>query len=209
MFRPFAQLPTACCCVLLKVVAQNLKLVKLLSQQLPTFPPFRDRRSVAQQCLIRCTALPTLLGPRTCITYALQSLMGFILYTMHCSSQHCWELLHPFIHHYQHGRNSSQQCWELLRSFIHHYQHGRNSSQHCWELLHPFIHHYQHGRNSSQQCWELLRSFARSFSNTKTRNSQLLRQVRHSLNYDRGTQREHSSKPLNYSIVKRVLVFKR
>ena len=117
MFRPFAHLPTACCCVLLKVVAQNLKLVKLLSQQLPTFPPFRDRRSVAQQCLIRCTALPTFLGPRTCITYALQSLMGFILHTMHCSSQHCWELLHPFVRHYQHWRNSSQQCWELLRSF--------------------------------------------------------------------------------------------
>ena len=142
MFRPFAHLPTACCCVLLKVVAQNLKLVKLLSQQLPTFPPFRDRRSVAQQCLIRCTALPTFLGLRTCITYAHQSLMGFILHTMHCSSQHCWELLHPFVHHYQHGRNSSQQCWELLRSF------------------------------------------ARSFLNTKTRNSQQLRQLRHSLNYE-------------------------
>ena len=99
MFRPFAHLPTACCCVLLKVVAQNLKLVKLLSQQLPTFPPFRDCRSVAQQCLIRCTALPTLLGLRTCITYAHQSLMGFILHTMHCSSQHCWELLHPFVHY--------------------------------------------------------------------------------------------------------------
>jgi len=109
------QLPTlldapACCmllCVLLKVVAQNLKLVKLLSQQLPTFLLFRDRRSVVQQCSIRCTALPNLLGPRTCITYALQSLMGFILHTMHCSSQHCCELLHPFVQHYQHGRNSS------------------------------------------------------------------------------------------------------
>ena len=111
MFRPFAHLPTACCCVLLKVVAQNLKLVKLLSH----------RQSVAQQCLIRCTALPTFLGLRTCITYAHQSLMGFILHTMHCSSQ---------------------------------------------------------------QCWELLRSFARSFINTKTRNSQQLRQLRHSLNYE-------------------------
>ena len=86
MFRPFAHLPTACCCAFLKVVAQNLKLVKLLSQQLPTFPLFRDRRSVAQQCLIRCTALPTFLGLRTCITYAHQSLMGFILHMMHCSS---------------------------------------------------------------------------------------------------------------------------
>ena len=135
-------LPAACCCVLLKVVAQNLKLVKLLSQQLLTFPLFRDHRSVAQQCSIRCTALPTLLGPLTCITYALQSLMGFILHTMHCSSQHCWDLLHPFVHHYQHGRNSSPTMLGVVASL----------------------------------------SF--SFSNTKTRNSQLLRQFRYSLNYE-------------------------
>ena len=37
-----------------------------------------------------CTALPTLLGPRTRITHALQSVMGCILSTMHCRSQHCW-----------------------------------------------------------------------------------------------------------------------
>ena len=23
----------------------------------------------------------------------------------------CWELLHPFAHHFQHGRNKSQHCW--------------------------------------------------------------------------------------------------
>ena len=44
--------PVACCCVLLGVVAQSLKPVKLFSQQLPTFLLFRDRRSVAQQCWI-------------------------------------------------------------------------------------------------------------------------------------------------------------
>ena len=43
-----------------------------------------------------CTALPTLLGPRTLITHGLQRLMGCILPTMHCRSQHCWELLRPF-----------------------------------------------------------------------------------------------------------------
>ena len=58
-----------------------------------------------------CTALPTLLGPRTLITHGLQRLMGCILPTMHCRSQHCWELLHPFAHHCQHARNNSQHCW--------------------------------------------------------------------------------------------------
>ena len=41
------------CCMLLRVVAQSLKSVKLFSQQLPTFLLLRDRRSVAQQCWIR------------------------------------------------------------------------------------------------------------------------------------------------------------
>ena len=40
-------------CMLLDVVAQSLKPVKLFSQQLQTFLLFRDRRSVAQQCWIR------------------------------------------------------------------------------------------------------------------------------------------------------------
>ena len=52
MLRPFAY-PVACCRMLLRVVAQSLKLVKLFSQQLPTFLLFRDRRSVAQQRWIR------------------------------------------------------------------------------------------------------------------------------------------------------------
>ena len=39
-------------CMLLGVVAQTLKLVKRLSQQLPTFLLFRDRLSVAQHCWI-------------------------------------------------------------------------------------------------------------------------------------------------------------
>jgi len=37
--------------------------------------------------------------------------MGCILPTMHCRSQHCWELLHPFAHHCQHARNNSENCW--------------------------------------------------------------------------------------------------
>ena len=58
-----------------------------------------------------CAALPTLLGPHTLITHGLQILMGCILPTMHCRSQTCWELLHPFAHHCQHARNNSQNCW--------------------------------------------------------------------------------------------------
>ena len=100
------------CCKLLDFVAQSLKPVKLFSQQLPTFLLFRDRRSVAQQCWIRliqhcCATLPTLLGPRTLITHGLQRLMGYILPTMYCGSQTCWELLHPFAHHCQHARNNN------------------------------------------------------------------------------------------------------
>ena len=42
MLRPFAH-PVACCWMLLRVVAQSLKPVKLFSQQLPTFLLFCDR----------------------------------------------------------------------------------------------------------------------------------------------------------------------
>ena len=42
----------ACCWMLLGVVAQSLKPVKLYSQQLQTFLLFRDHRSIAQQCWI-------------------------------------------------------------------------------------------------------------------------------------------------------------
>ena len=58
-----------------------------------------------------CTALLTLLEPRTLITHGLQRLMGCILPTMHCRSQYCWELLHPFAKQCQHRRNNSQHYW--------------------------------------------------------------------------------------------------
>ena len=53
VLRPFTH-PVACCCVLLRVVAQSLKPGKLLSQQLPTFLLFLDRRNVVQKCWIHC-----------------------------------------------------------------------------------------------------------------------------------------------------------
>ena len=40
----------SCCCVLFGVVAQSFNPVKLLSQKIPKFLFFPDRRSLAQQC---------------------------------------------------------------------------------------------------------------------------------------------------------------
>ena len=49
-------------------------------------------------------------------------------------TQHCWPttpnivgcyMLRPFAH-------LVACCWELLHPFAHHCQHGRNNSQHCW-----------------------------------------------------------------------------
>ena len=74
-----------------------------------------------------CMGLPTLLGPRTLITHGLQRLMGCILPTMHCRSQHCWELLHPFAYHCQHARNNSQHYW-------------RNNVGSCCVRLHTALH---------------------------------------------------------------------
>ena len=100
------------CCMLLHVVTQSLKLVKLFSQRLPTFLFFRYRRSVkCNNVGSVCTAPPTLLAPRTLIMHGLHRLMGCILPMMHCGSWHCWELSHPFAHHCQHTCNNSQHCW--------------------------------------------------------------------------------------------------
>ena len=86
------------CCILLDVVGQSLKPVKLFSHQLPTFLLFRDRRSVAQQCWIPLHSSSNIAGATYAHTHGLQRLMGFILPTMHCRSQYCWELLCPFAH---------------------------------------------------------------------------------------------------------------
>ena len=109
MLRPFAH-PVACCWMLLRVVAQSLKPVKLFSQQLPTFLLFCDRRSVAQQCWIRLHSSSNIVGATHAHYTWLQRLMSCILPTMHFRSQTCWELLHPFAHHCQHARDNSQHC---------------------------------------------------------------------------------------------------
>ena len=113
MLRPFA-LPAACCLMLLRVVAQSLKPVKLFSQQLPTFLLFRDRRSVAQQCWIRLHSSSNIVWAthahyawftKTCGLYpshdALQvptlfGVVSSVCTTQPTRTQRCWELLHPF-----------------------------------------------------------------------------------------------------------------
>ena len=121
MLRPFAHL-VACCWMLLRVVAQSLKPIKLFSQQLPTFSLFRDRRSVAQQYWIRLHSSSNIVGAthahyawftKTYGLYpshdALQvpTLLGVVASV--CTplptrtqqlptllAQQCWELLRPF-----------------------------------------------------------------------------------------------------------------
>ena len=105
------------CCMLLRFVwscCAGFETGQTLCQQLPTFLLFRDRRSVARLCWIRLHSH----APALNLFLEAASLKGCILPTVHCRSQYCWELLHPFANHCQHGRNSSQQqCCELLRPF--------------------------------------------------------------------------------------------
>ena len=136
MLRPFAH-PVACCWMLLLVVAQSLKLVKLFSQQLPTFLLFRDRWSVAQQCWIRLQSSSNIVGARhahyawIAKTYGLYSshdalqvpsLLGVV--TSVCTplptrteqlptllAQQCWGLLRPF------ARSLSSETHNLQRVY--------------------------------------------------------------------------------------------
>ena len=88
-------------CVLLGVTAQTLKLVKLLSQQLPTFLLFRDRRYIAQQCWIRLhSSSNTVAATQAYYTWSPKS---YGLYPSHDAlqvqtflAQRRWELLRPF-----------------------------------------------------------------------------------------------------------------
>ena len=81
--------------MLLRVVAQSLKPVKLFSQQLPTFLLFRDRRSVAQQCWIRLHNSSNIVGA-THAHYAWFT-KTYGLYPSHDALQ--------VPHHYQHARS--------------------------------------------------------------------------------------------------------
>ena len=102
MLRPFAH-PVARCWMLLRVVGQCLKPVKLFSQQLPTFLLLRDRRSVAQQCWIRLHSSVNIVGAthahyaRFTKTYGLYPSHD-VLQVPTLLAQQCWELLQPFAH---------------------------------------------------------------------------------------------------------------
>ena len=110
------------CCMLLDVVAQSLKPVKVFSQQLPTFLLFRDRWSVAQQCWIRLHSSSNIVGAthahyawftKTGGLYpsddALQvpTLLG-VAASVCTPLPTCTQQLPTLL---------AQQCWELLRQF--------------------------------------------------------------------------------------------
>ena len=114
ILRPFAH-PVSCCWMLLRVVAQSLRPVKLVSQQLPTFFfLFRDRRSLLQQYWIRLRSSSNIVGATHAHyawitkTYGLYSshdalqvpnLLGVVASVctpLPTRTQQCRELLRPF-----------------------------------------------------------------------------------------------------------------
>ena len=118
MLRPLAH-PVACCWMLLRVVSQSLKPVKLFSQQFPTFLLFRDRRSVAQQCWIRLQNSSNIVGA-THAHYAWFT-KTYGLYLSHDAlqvptllGQQCWELLGPFAHSLSFIFSLCQACIRVL-----------------------------------------------------------------------------------------------
>ena len=121
MLRPFAH-PAACCWMLLRVVAQSLKPVKLFCQQLPKFLLFRDGRFVAQQCWIRLHSSSNIVGA-THAHYAWFT-KTYGLYPSHDALQVLTLLgvvasvCTPLPTRTQQLPTLlGQQCWELLRLF--------------------------------------------------------------------------------------------
>ena len=99
-----------------------MKPVKLFSQQLPTFPLFRDRRSVAQQCWIRLHSSSNIVGAKHAHSAWFTKTYG--LYPSHDALQVptllrvvasvCTPLSTRM---QQFPTLLAQQCWELLRPF--------------------------------------------------------------------------------------------
>ena len=121
MLRPFSH-PVECCWMLLRVVAQSLKPVKLFSQQLPTFLLFRDRRSVVQQYWIRLHSSSNIVGA-THAHYA-WSTKTYGLYPSHDALQVptflgvVASVCTPLPTRTQQLPTLlAQQCWDLLRPF--------------------------------------------------------------------------------------------
>ena len=102
------------CCMLLDVAACCCAKFETSQTFQPTTPnipfvPWSPKRSATM--LDQFGQLFQQLLPRMLIMHGLQRLMGCILPTMYCRSQHCWQLLHLFAHRCQHARNKSQHCW--------------------------------------------------------------------------------------------------
>ena len=106
------------CCMLLRVVG-SLKPVKRLSQLLPTFVLFRDRRSIAQQCWIRLHSSSNIVGA-THAHYArspslypshdalkVPTLLGVVA-SISTPLPRCTQELPMLL---------AQQCWELFCAF--------------------------------------------------------------------------------------------
>ena len=73
----------------------DVETCQILSQQLPTFLLFLDRRSVAQQCWIRLHSSSKIVGAMHAHYTWFTKAYGLLFPTMHC----------------QHGHNKSQHCW--------------------------------------------------------------------------------------------------
>ena len=121
MLRPSAH-HVACCWILLRVVAQSLKTVKLFSQQLPTFPLFRDRRGVVQQCWICLHSSSNIVGATHAHYTWITKTYG--LYSSHNALQvpNLLGVVAPVCtplptRTQQLPTLLAQQCWALLRPF--------------------------------------------------------------------------------------------
>ena len=99
------------CCMLLRVVAQSLKPVKLFSQQLPKFLLSRDRRSVGQQCWIRLH-ICSITVEATHAHYAWIT-KTYGLYTFQDALQvlNLLGVVESVCTPLQHARNNFQHCW--------------------------------------------------------------------------------------------------
>ena len=110
------------CWMLLHVVVQSLKLVKLSSQHLPTFLLFRDWWSVAQQCWIHLHSSSNVVGA-THAHYALFT-KTYGLYPSHDALQ-----VPTLLGVVASICTPLPTCTQQLPTFL---------AQQCWELLHPF-----------------------------------------------------------------------
>ena len=106
------------CCMLLGVVAQSLKPVQLLNQQLPKFLLFCVRRSVAQQCWIRLhSSSNVVMATHAHYTWFTTSLNRPFYYSVYCVFSN-FKNLSPVLTDATLLANNSQHCWMLHVAFV-------------------------------------------------------------------------------------------